>query len=128
MDGLAKGQLLGSQTPAPQSWSKSQRDSPRRTLAAALSIVFLFSFFGYHFSNPSFFSSFSCHHAAASHESKVAKAQQCAIDNLKADTWFLDNAVPIKSEEFLERRDRLAKALAINGVDAFVLEPGYTFQ
>ncbi|KAK0382897.1 hypothetical protein NLU13_8813 [Sarocladium strictum] len=70
----------------------------------------------------------TCGHHGLSHAKTVAKVQQCAIDNLKADTWFLDNAVPIKAEEFLERRDRLAKALALNGVDAFVVEPGYTFQ
>lgn len=58
----------------------------------------------------------------------VEKVQQCAIDNLHADLSFLDAAVPIKAEEFLERRDRLAVALAAAGVDAFVLEPGYTFQ
>ncbi|KAK7418197.1 hypothetical protein QQZ08_011350 [Neonectria magnoliae] len=58
----------------------------------------------------------------------VAKVQQCSISNLKADLSFLDSARPIAAEEFIERRDRLAKALAVNGVDAFVLEPGYTFQ
>ncbi|KAM6505582.1 hypothetical protein FSOLCH5_013757 [Fusarium solani] len=58
----------------------------------------------------------------------VEKVQQCAIDNLKADLSFLDNAKPIEAQEFLERRDKLARALATNGVDAFVLEPGYTFQ
>lgn len=30
--------------------------------------------------------------------------------------------------EYVERRDRLAQALAIDGVDAFVVEPGYTFK
>lgn len=56
------------------------------------------------------------------------KAQKCSIDNLKADRSFLDNAVPIRAEEFLERRDKLAQALVENDADAFVLEPGYTFQ
>lgn len=73
-------------------------------------------------------------HASCSHHQQLRKhvdvdaVQQCSIDNLKSDLWFLDDVVPIKPEEFLERRDRLAKALAVNGVDAFVLEPGYTFQ
>jgi hypothetical protein len=58
----------------------------------------------------------------------VAAVQQCAIDNLKLDLSFLDDAKPIGADEFLERRDRLAQALAVNGVDAFVFEPGYTFQ
>ncbi|KZL79164.1 metallopeptidase family m24 [Colletotrichum incanum] len=56
------------------------------------------------------------------------KAQECAIRNLHSDLSFLDPAVPIAADEFLERRDRLARALAASGVDAFVLEPGYTFQ
>ncbi|KAK8135559.1 hypothetical protein PG984_003499, partial [Apiospora sp. TS-2023a] len=60
--------------------------------------------------------------------SDVAKAQQCAIANFHSDLSFLDGAVPITADEFLERRDRLAKALVASGADAFVLEPGYTFQ
>lgn len=60
--------------------------------------------------------------------SAFEKAQQCAIDNLHSDLSFLDQAKPIKAGEFVERRDRLAQALAVSGVDAFVLEPGYTFQ
>ena len=62
------------------------------------------------------------------HASVVDKVQQCAITNLQNDSSFLDSAVPIAPEEFLERRDRLANALVQSGVDAFVLEPGYTFQ
>ncbi|KAK8110263.1 peptidase M24- structural domain-containing protein [Apiospora kogelbergensis] len=58
----------------------------------------------------------------------VAKVQQCAIDNFQADLSFLDAAVPIQADEFLARRDRLARALVASGADAFVLEPGYTFQ
>ncbi|KAH6659213.1 peptidase M24, structural domain-containing protein [Truncatella angustata] len=61
-------------------------------------------------------------------ESHVAKVQQCSIGNLHADLSFLNPAIPIAADEFLERRDRLAQALYSNGVDAFVLEPGYTFQ
>lgn len=57
-----------------------------------------------------------------------AKVQKCSIDNLRSDLSFLDSAVPIAADEFLERRDRLAKALHATGIDAFVLEPGYTFQ
>ncbi|TFB07059.1 hypothetical protein CCMA1212_000447 [Trichoderma ghanense] len=58
----------------------------------------------------------------------VASVQQCSINNLKSDLSFLDAAQPIQAAEFILRRDRLAQALAANGVDAFVLEPGYTFQ
>ncbi|KAH7303872.1 peptidase M24, structural domain-containing protein [Stachybotrys elegans] len=127
MDGLgSKGQSLTLQPPLQWSGLTSRRDSPSRILAGAVSLVFLISFFGYHFFDLLFTT--PCSHAAPSHDNVVTKVQQCAIDNLKADTWFLDDAVPIEAEEFLERRDRLAKALAVNGVDAFVLEPGYTFQ
>lgn len=61
-------------------------------------------------------------------ESAFDKAQRCAIDNLHSDLSFLDRAKPITADEFVGRRDRLAQALAASGVDAFVLEPGYTFQ
>ncbi|KEQ76538.1 Creatinase/aminopeptidase, partial [Aureobasidium namibiae CBS 147.97] len=60
--------------------------------------------------------------------SQVDRVQQCSIDNLHKDLYFLDNARPIEAQEFLDRRDNLAKALHVSGVDGFVLEPGYTFQ
>jgi len=63
-----------------------------------------------------------------SHDSQVRKVQKCTISNLLKSTYFLDNAVQIKTDEFIERRDRLAVALVEAGVDAFALEPGYTFQ
>ncbi|KAM6479127.1 peptidase M24, structural domain-containing protein [Trichoderma sp. SZMC 28011] len=62
------------------------------------------------------------------HHPNVAQVQQCSIKNFKSDLSFLDPAKPIQPAEFLLRRDRLAQALAANNVDAFVLEPGYTFQ
>ncbi|TLD30546.1 hypothetical protein PspLS_01841 [Pyricularia sp. CBS 133598] len=58
---------------------------------------------------------------------KLERVQKCAIRNLHRNTSFL-HVKPIKADEFIERRDRLAKALVADGVDAFVLEPGYTFQ
>lgn len=61
-------------------------------------------------------------------ESAFDKAQRCAIDNLHGDLSFLDRAKPITADEFVSRRDNLARALAASEVDAFVLEPGYTFQ
>ncbi|KAM0810225.1 hypothetical protein AB5N19_10573 [Seiridium cardinale] len=66
--------------------------------------------------------------AAQSAAVNVDEVQQCSIDNLHADLSFLDGAIPISPDEFLERRDRLARALHKESVDAFVLEPGYTFQ
>ncbi|POS69628.1 metallopeptidase family M24 [Diaporthe helianthi] len=71
---------------------------------------------------------FSFPSAQSTTRSAFDKAQQCAIDNLRNDLSFLDRAKPITAGEFVGRRDRLAQALAASGVDAFVLEPGYTFQ
>lgn len=56
------------------------------------------------------------------------RVQKCAIRNLHQNLSFLGSAEPIKSHEFIERRDRLAQALSDSNVDAFILEPGYTFQ
>ncbi|OTA67060.1 Prolidase/Aminopeptidase P-like protein [Hypoxylon sp. EC38] len=64
----------------------------------------------------------------AEYKPNLHQVQKCAINNLHADTSFLDKASPISKDEFLERRDRLAQALVASEVDAFVLEPGYTFQ
>ncbi|KAK6001282.1 hypothetical protein QM012_002613 [Aureobasidium pullulans] len=61
-------------------------------------------------------------------KSQSDRVQQCSIDNLHKDLYFLENARPIQAQEFLDRRDNLAKALHVSGVDGFVLEPGYTFQ
>ncbi|KAI1381982.1 metallopeptidase family M24 [Hypoxylon crocopeplum] len=58
----------------------------------------------------------------------VLSVQKCAIQNLHDDLSFLDSAEPISADEFLERRNRLAQALVKAGADAFVLEPGFTFQ
>ncbi|KAJ5818966.1 hypothetical protein N7474_004557 [Penicillium riverlandense] len=65
----------------------------------------------------------------APHRSAVASFQKCAIDNLlNTGLPFLENASPISLPDFEDRRDRLANALVAEGVDAFVVEPGYTFK
>jgi len=56
------------------------------------------------------------------------RVSSCTTRSLRRDLSFLDRTKPITAEEFLRRRDHLAAALAGSGVDAFVLEPGYTFQ
>ncbi|KAG9251415.1 peptidase M24, structural domain-containing protein [Emericellopsis atlantica] len=120
---MEKSVSLEAQGPAPRLSTTSRRSHIALfTLTALLAVVF-------------FYQSLLLDQLDTSHRPLSAqghpdfdRVQQCSIDNLKSDTWFLDNAVPIKPEEFLERRDRLAKALDKNGVDAFVLEPGYTFQ
>ena len=62
------------------------------------------------------------------HESQYDRVQKCSIANLHKDLYFLENATQITTQEFLDRRDNLAHALHASNVDAFVLEPGYTFQ
>lgn len=55
--------------------------------------------------------------------------QQCAIDNLLATGLpFLEKALPLAVDDYEERRQRLAQALLAEDVDAFVVEPGYTFK
>lgn len=64
-----------------------------------------------------------------SHYDRLAEFQRCAVSNL-LDTGlpFLENVSPIDVPEFEDRRDRLAQALTAEDVDAFVVEPGYTFK
>jgi hypothetical protein len=106
------------ETPAP-----SRKPNTYRFIAAGCLTVLLFSSFAH-------WSPWRAHclRVSAAGVPDVAAVQQCAIDNLRSDLSFLEKAKPIVADEFLERRDRLAQAMAINGVDAFVLEPGYTFQ
>ena len=40
----------------------------------------------------------------------------------------LESGLQSQWEDFEDRRDRLALALVADGVDAFVVEPGYTFK
>lgn len=55
--------------------------------------------------------------------------QKCSIKNLEATGLpFLETAKPLSSSEFVARRDRLAQALVEDGLDAFLVEPGYTFS
>lgn len=55
--------------------------------------------------------------------------QKCSIHNiLQTNLTFLSTANPLSVEEFVGRRDRLARTLSEDGLDAFVVEPGYTFS
>jgi hypothetical protein len=47
---------------------------------------------------------------------------------LSTGLYFLEGVTPPTVENFESRRNRLAHALIADGVDAFVLEPGYTFK
>jgi Xaa-Pro aminopeptidase len=59
----------------------------------------------------------------------VENFQKCSINKfLSTGLPFLDLASPLPVEEFTSRRDRLAEALVADKIDAFIVEPGYTFQ
>ncbi|KAF2638901.1 peptidase M24 [Massarina eburnea CBS 473.64] len=61
--------------------------------------------------------------------SRKERFQQCSVDNyLATGLPFLDTAERPPLEEYILRRNNLAKALLADGIDAFVVEPGYTFS
>ncbi|KAH5148959.1 hypothetical protein HBH70_033560 [Parastagonospora nodorum] len=60
---------------------------------------------------------------------KQQQFRQCSIDAyLATGLPFLDTAERPPLDEYVLRRNNLAKALVAEGVDAFVVEPGYTFS
>ncbi|KAM0265691.1 hypothetical protein ACHAQJ_000125 [Trichoderma viride] len=116
-----------SSSPPTDSSQRLHNSSELRFCISIFIIIFLGTFIFFKNTSNTYLSSlcsFHRHH----HHPDVAKVQKCSINNFKSNLSFLDNAQPIQTTEFLQRRDRLAKALARNKVDAFVLEPGYTFQ
>jgi len=61
--------------------------------------------------------------------STIEEFQQCSITNLLSTGLpFLDPSSPLSVSEFVTRRQRLATALLADGIDAYIVEPGYTFQ
>ncbi|EUC29885.1 hypothetical protein COCVIDRAFT_110753 [Bipolaris victoriae FI3] len=61
--------------------------------------------------------------------SQFATFHKCSINTyLSTGLPFLDSAQPPPLEEYVLRRNNLAKALVAENVDAFVVEPGYTFS
>lgn len=55
--------------------------------------------------------------------------QNCSITNFVSTYLpFLSTASPLHVSEFIQRRNNLAKALITDEIDAFIVEPGYTFQ
>jgi Xaa-Pro aminopeptidase len=84
-----------------------------------------------HFLNHQQISQHSSNWKYASHPppNKLKQFQECSISNLLSTNLpFLDSASPLTVEEFVTRRRRLASALLTDGIDAFIVEPGYTFQ
>ncbi|KAF2114959.1 peptidase M24, structural domain-containing protein [Lophiotrema nucula] len=61
--------------------------------------------------------------------SKKGRFEKCSSDTFKATGFpFLETAERPPLEEYILRRNNLAKALIADHVDAFVVEPGYTFS
>ncbi|KAI9641614.1 hypothetical protein NHQ30_009468 [Ciborinia camelliae] len=60
---------------------------------------------------------------------RYEKFRRCSIDKfLETGLPWLESASPITFQEFIQRRNNLAVALETDGIDAFIVEPGYTFQ
>lgn len=61
--------------------------------------------------------------------SRLRTFQDCSVRNIQAtNLTSLETASSLPLSEFVSRRDRLAQALVHDGLDAFVVEPGYTFS
>lgn len=68
-------------------------------------------------------------HSSSLIRSPKQKFQKCSIDTFVATGLpFLNTASRPPLSEYVLRRDNLAKALATDHIDAFVVEPGYTFS
>lgn len=59
---------------------------------------------------------------------RLRSFQDCSIRTLGQNLSFLSTAHPLELTEYVSRRNLLASALAAEDVDAFLVEPGYTFQ
>ncbi|CAO2649376.1 Nn.00g067610.m01.CDS01 [Neocucurbitaria sp. VM-36] len=61
--------------------------------------------------------------------SKTKPFRRCSIENyLATDLRFLDTAERPPLDDYVLRRNNLARALVMDGADAFIVEPGYTFS
>lgn len=68
-------------------------------------------------------------HPSSYKSTKKEKFKSCSIDTYRATGLeFLDTAERPPVDEYVLRRNNLARALAVEEVDAFMVEPGYTFS
>jgi Xaa-Pro aminopeptidase len=59
----------------------------------------------------------------------ISTFQSCSSNSFLSSVLpFLKTASPLPVSEFVDRRNNLAKALVADGLDAFIVEPGYTFK
>ncbi|KAF1938271.1 peptidase M24 [Clathrospora elynae] len=90
----------------------------RSVLAAVLGIVLL-----------AWYLVLSSSNELSTRVSPIEQFRRCSIDKyLATGLGFLESAERPPLEEYVLRRDDLAKALVREGVNAFVLEPGPTFS
>ncbi|KAF2012786.1 peptidase M24 [Aaosphaeria arxii CBS 175.79] len=69
------------------------------------------------------------HHNSSGKQTDLEKFEKCSIDTFVGTGMeFLKTAERPPLEEYVLRRNNLAKALVADSVDAFVVEPGYTFS
>lgn len=68
-------------------------------------------------------------HLASPQSSKKVAFKNCSIDKYRSTGLkFLDTADRPPVDEYVLRRNNLARALAAEKIDAFIVEPGYTFS
>ncbi|OAL51279.1 peptidase M24 [Pyrenochaeta sp. DS3sAY3a] len=66
---------------------------------------------------------------STSQHSKLERFRKCSIHTyLDTGLGFLETAERPTLDEYILRRNNLAQALVADGVDAFVVEPGFTFS
>lgn len=111
----------------------SRRFSARNLAWAVVSAGLLATGYKFSHSRSLWFHSPSLHGCGgawndAGNPDRLRNFQDCAINNLLETGLPFMNVEPIAVSDFEERRDRLAQALVAEGVDAFVVEPGYTFK
>lgn len=131
--------------PALPPWAQPQQNERKRRYRDWLPIVAVLALGALWLSGPSITESFNAHCSGTDPEiplelekhpslplkdipKHLRSFQDCSIRNLQANLSFLDTAHPLSVAEFVHRRDRLAQALVEDGLDAFLVEPGYTFS
>ncbi|KAI9831312.1 MAG: hypothetical protein M1819_005086 [Sarea resinae] len=96
---------------------------------AFITLIILVTFYSETFQRRGPMRQITTHATAPSPSSKLASFQNCSVNNfLDTGLPFLETAAALPVDEFVERRNRLAVALHNDGMKAFIVEPGYTFQ
>jgi hypothetical protein len=111
--------------------SRAKRQLRVVTIFASTCLLLLvFSLYGrqyvYH---PKYAFSAPTYYVEESLSNPFKQFQNCSITHfVSTNLPFLSTASPFPVSEFIQRRNDLAKALIADEIDAFIVEPGYTFQ